>query len=86
HVEALSPINLLVNYWWNPARPDLGSPWDAMMHGMAALRHLPPDQRRSWRAMFDHYVFAAGGDPAAHLPPAARGILGAESAEDLATM
>lgn len=86
HVEALSPLNLLVNYWWNPARRDVGSPWDALMHGMVALRQLPPDQRRAWRAMFDHYVFKTGGDPAAHLPEAARGILGADSPADLATM
>jgi len=86
HVEALSPLNLLVNYWWNPARRDVGSPWDAMMHGLVALRRLPPDQRRAWRAMFDHYVFATEIDPAAHLPEAVRGILGADSPADLATM
>lgn len=86
HVEALSPLNLLVNYWWNPARPDVGSPWDALMHGMVALRQLPPDQRRAWRAMFDHYVFMTGGDPAAHLPDAFRGILGAGSPADLTEM
>jgi hypothetical protein len=86
HVEALSPLNLLVNYWWNPARRDVGSPWDALMHGMVALRQLPADQRRSWRAMFDHYVFMTGVDPAAHLPEAARGILGADTPADLATM
>jgi hypothetical protein len=86
HVEALSPLNLLVNYWWNPARRDVGSPWDAMMHGMVALRQLPADQRRAWRAMFDHYVFMTDADPAAHLPEAVRGILGADSPADLATM
>lgn len=86
HVEALSALNLLINYWWNSARRDVGSPWDALMHGMVALRQLPAEQRRSWRAMFDHYVFMAGGDPAAHLPEAVRGILGADSPEDLATM
>ena len=86
HVEGLSPLNLLVNYWWNPARRDAGSPWDAMMHGLVALRRLPADQRRAWRAMFDHYVFATDADPGAHLPEAARGVLGAESSADLSTM
>ena len=86
HVEALAPLNLLVNYWWNPARRDGGSPWDAMMHGMMALRQLPESQRRSWRAMFDHYVFKVDADPGAHLPAAVRGVLGAESPDDLATM
>jgi len=86
HVEALSPLNLLVNYWWNPARRDVGSPWDALMHGMVALRQLPPDQRRAWRAMFDHYVFQTDADPAVHLPEAVRGILGATSPADLSSM
>ncbi|MDP1026708.1 cupin-like domain-containing protein [Sphingomonas sp. KR1UV-12] len=86
HVEALAGINMLANFWWNPARRDLGSPWDALMHGMMSMRQLPPDQRRAWRAMFDHYVFLAQGDPAAHLPPAARGILDANTPEDVAQL
>ncbi|NJR78570.1 cupin-like domain-containing protein [Sphingomonas corticis] len=86
HVEALDRVNMLVNYWWDPARRDLGSPWDALMHGMMTLRHLPADQRRAWRAMFDHYVFLADGDPGEHLPADARGILAAGSPEDIARM
>jgi hypothetical protein len=86
HVESLEPFNLLVNYWWDAAPADAGSPWDAMMHGMMSLRLLPPDQRRAWRAMFDHYVFLTGGDPAAHLPEDARGILGAPTPGSLAQM
>ncbi|WP_420606769.1 cupin-like domain-containing protein [Novosphingopyxis sp.] len=86
HVEALDAVNLLVNYWWDDARRDIGSPWDAMMHGMMTLRNLPPDQRRAWRAMFDHYVFLSGADPAAHLPPDARGILAANAPRDVARM
>lgn len=75
HVEALDPVNTLVNYWWDPARQDLGSPWDALLHGMIALRGLPADQRRAWKHAFDHYVLLENGNPAAHLPEAARGIL-----------
>ena len=86
HVEALAPFNLLVNYWWDPAPAGPGSPWDAMMHGLMALRRLPPDQRRAWQAMFAHYVFLENGDPGAHLPPEARGILGATAPRDLARM
>ena len=26
--------------------------------------------------MLDHYVFRSNGDPAGHIPPAARGLLG----------
>lgn len=84
HVEALAPFNVLVNYWWDPA--PAASPWEAMMHGFVALRSLPPDQRRAWQAMFDHYVFLANGDPGAHLPEEARGILGATAPQDLARM
>lgn len=79
HVEAFDPINILINYWWDPARQDLGSPWDALLHGIIALRGLPPDQRRAWKAAFDHYVFLENGDPAAHLPQAARGLLGRDT-------
>jgi hypothetical protein len=86
HVEALAPFNLLVNYWWDPAPAGPGSPWDAMMAGLMAIRRLPPDQRRAWAAMFDHYVFLADGDPGAHLPPEARGILGATAPRDLEAM
>jgi hypothetical protein len=83
HVEALDPVNILVNYWWDPARQDLGSPWDALLHGIIALRGLPPDQRRAWKSNFDHYVFLENGDPGAHLPADARGILGVDSPEFL---
>jgi hypothetical protein len=86
HVEALERFNMLVNYWWDPARDDVGSPWDAMLHGMLSLRSLPPNQRAAWRAMFDHYVFQTGGDPAAHIPAEVAGYLGPVTAEAIAQM
>ena len=82
HVEALDAFNVLVNYWWDPVPAGAGSPWEAMMHGMMSLRGLPADQRRAWAAMFAHYVFLEDDDPGAHLPPEARGILGATSPQD----
>jgi hypothetical protein len=85
-VDSLEPVNLFINYWWNPARQDLGSPYDALMFGMFALRALPEDQRAAWRAVFDHYVFETNGDPAAHIPEGARGALGAMTPEQLARM
>jgi len=84
HVEALDPFNVLVNFWWDPAVG--GSPWDALMHGFVGLRNLPEDQRRAWRAMFDRYVFLTDGDPGAHLPAEARGVIGATTPEDLSAM
>ena len=86
HVEALERFNMLVNYWWDPARDDVGSPWDAMLHGMLSLRSLPPNQRAAWRAMFDHYVFQTGDDPAAHITPDVFGILGPVTAVAIAQM
>lgn len=86
HVEALDAFNLLVNYWWDPAPALPGTPWDAMMHALMTVRGLPADQRRAWQAMFAHYVFLADGDPGAHLPPEARGILGATEPQHLARM
>lgn len=86
HVEALDPVGMLVNFWWDVARPDVGSPWDALMHGMMTLRNLPADQRHVWRAMFEHYVFLAHGDPGEHLPEHARGVLGATTPRDVQQM
>lgn len=86
HVEAVGPFNVLVNYWWDPAPAGLGSPWDVMLHGLIGLRTLPPEQRRAWKAMFDHYVFQSNGDPAGHLPVERRGVLGPPTAEGLARM
>jgi hypothetical protein len=86
HVEALDGLNVLVNYWWDEARTDVGSPWDAMMHGMMTVRNLPADQRRAWRAMFDRYVFLENGDPAAHLPSHAHGVLSATQPQDIVQM
>jgi hypothetical protein len=39
-----------------------------------------------WRALFDHYVFGANGDPGAHLPPEAKGVLGPLTPEKVARM
>lgn len=74
HVEALAPINLLINYWWQQPVPG-PSPWDALMHGFMALRDLPSADRRVWRAMFAHYIFEDNGDPGAHIQPDRRGII-----------
>jgi hypothetical protein len=75
-VRALAPFNVLVNYWWGqPA----ASPFDALVHGLLAIRDLPPAERDMWRQLFDHYLFQDAIDTAAHLPEAGRGILGPAS-------
>jgi hypothetical protein len=76
HVKSLAAFNVLVNYWWDDAAAQFGSPYDCLLHGFLTLRQLPPRQRAAWRAVFDHYVFQTGADPVAHLPPPRRGALG----------
>ncbi len=76
HVEALDPINVLVNYWWNPLPVYLGSPADALAHAMFSIKELAPEQRDAWRAHFDHYVFGDAEDRQSHIPEAVRGRLG----------
>jgi hypothetical protein len=77
HVESLDTFNVLVNYWWELIdRPWQGSPFKALMHAIMSVRDLPERERAIWRTWFDHYVFGAGHDAVAHLPPQARSVLG----------
>jgi hypothetical protein len=75
HIEALESFNVLVNYWWRDTPPWMDTPMNALMHALMSVRDLPPEQRHAWRTLFDHYVFAADEATAAHIPPAARGVL-----------
>ena len=77
-VDALEPVSILVNYWWNEAPEGSGGGYDALLHAMLAYRHLPADERAVWRGMFEHYIFG-DADPAEHLPPHAKGIMGPPS-------
>ena len=76
HVEALSPFNMLVNYWWEDPPAMAGRAFEAMVHAILAMGDIPPERRDSWRALYDYYVFQRSGEPADHLPPEHRGILG----------
>lgn len=82
HVQSLDPVNILVNYWWSmpPGRLS-ASPLEASLLAMLVMRELPADQQRAFAAMIRHYGLAEGGDPGAHIPVQARGILGAVNAE-----
>lgn len=76
HVDALSGFNILVNYWWNDAPADAGSPFEAMIHALLSISHLPAARRDAWRAMFDNFAFQRDGHPAEHIAPQHQGVLG----------
>jgi hypothetical protein len=80
-VEASGPLNVLVNYWWQDEPTDADSPLHAIAHGLLSTGHLADRKRDRWRTLFDHYVFHANGDPAAHIPEPARGVLGKSTSE-----
>ncbi|CAE6839180.1 cupin-like domain-containing protein [Xanthomonas arboricola] len=75
HVEALTPFNVLVNFWWRQSPAYMDSPMNALMLALLTLRDLPAEQRAIWRDVLDHYVFDADADTAAHMPESARGVL-----------
>lgn len=75
HVEALDPINVLVNYWWRQSPTHMDSPLNALLMAMLSVRDLPEAQRRAWQQHFDHYVFGTGEHTDAHIPKSARGAL-----------
>ncbi|MCV2360545.1 cupin-like domain-containing protein [Paucibacter sp. TC2R-5] len=74
-VEALEPISALVNFWWRQSPAFMDSPMNTLMLALMTLRELPPAQRQAWEALFDHYVFHADAQTAAHIPPHAQGVL-----------
>lgn len=72
-VESLGSFNVLMNYWWHRDARAAGHPHVAFLHlAYSLFRGMPPEQRESWRALYDHYVFQTGGDPTEALAPAHR--------------
>jgi hypothetical protein len=76
HIEALSPFNTLVNYWWSSMPRFVPTPMNALYHALWAIRDRPEAERRAWKHVFDYYVFGSPEGASAHLPEQARGILG----------
>ena len=75
HVEAFGSFNFLVNYWWRTVPSYFGTPQDVLTHAMLAIRDLPPEQKKAWQGMFDHYVFDFDPADHAHIPEPALGVL-----------
>lgn len=76
HIEALDSFNVLINYWWRQSPGYMDAPINTLMHAILTMRELPPAQRLAWQEIFRHYIFEADGSTAAHIPEAARGVLG----------
>ncbi len=74
-VEATSPFNVLVNYWWD-AFATADAPSIGLLLSMITIAERPLQERLAWKAFFDHYVFRSNGHPLAHLPEEQRGVLG----------
>jgi hypothetical protein len=75
-VEAIDPVNILVNYWWDGFAAGPDAPQSAMLLAMIAIAERPAAERAAWRAWFDHYVFRPDGHPLAHMPEERHGVLG----------
>lgn len=75
-VQALESFNVLVNYWWNDhnARSRI-HPSTAIVLAWLTFMDMPPEHKRRWRDMFDHYIFG-DGKAMEHLPEHAKGVLG----------
>ncbi len=76
HVEALAPLNLLINAWWRRTPAHVDSPVSALHLALMTMRDLPAHERRIWQQHFQHFVFGADDQTWAHIPAAARGLLG----------
>jgi hypothetical protein len=75
-VESTASFNGLVNYWWDSFSAGPDSPYTALLLSMITIAERPPEERRAWQALFNHYVFRANGHPLAHLPAQQHGLLG----------
>lgn len=72
-VQSLAPFNVLMNYWWNRDPATASYPFIQLLQlATVMFRDMPAEQRASWRALYDHYVFETGGNPMAALDPGQR--------------
>lgn len=84
NVESLSPINGLINYWYNGSfAQDATAPnfIDSVNIALFAMRDMTDKQRTAWRSLFAHYLFKQDGDPADYIPQHQLHVLGEISPE-----
>jgi hypothetical protein len=75
HVESLDSLNVLVNYWWRKSPAYMGPPVDVLYHALLSIRDLPPEQKKAWADIFQHYIFSESTS-LAHMPESSLGSLG----------
>ncbi|QOL25527.1 cupin-like domain-containing protein [Thalassotalea sp. LPB0316] len=77
NVEALSNVNLLVNYWYGGsiAGTEKPVPMDTLLMSLLTLKNLPAQKRKAWQAFFNYYIFESPDDALDHIPAHIRGIL-----------
>jgi hypothetical protein len=75
HVLSPAELGAQINFWWLGDSSRI-SPLNTLLHAMLTLKDLPASERASWRALFNHYIFAAEPETVSHIPLDARGILG----------
>lgn len=85
-VRGRDEVGAMVNYWWRDGPARMTTPMHSLLHAAMTMHELPEHERAAWQAHFDHYIFRANGDPVAHLPEAARGILGRRTPELIAAL
>jgi hypothetical protein len=69
-VQSLTGFNVLVNYWFNRDHAAAQYPFVALVRlAYQAFRGMDPEHRDAWRAVYDHYVFQAGGHPLDAIEP-----------------
>jgi hypothetical protein len=82
-VDSLDAFGVLVNYWWRDGPAHLVTPSYTLLHALLTLDGMPLSERQRWRGLFDHYIFSRTDETLAHIPEAARGVLGEKSPDAL---
>ena len=63
HVQGLSSINGLINFWWHESNNDEVSLINTLKSTSQLMESLPEDQRKAMKALFDCYVFGEDAEP-----------------------
>ena len=82
-VEALSPFNIMINFWWLTSPAHMGNPMDIVMHAILGLRDRPEAEKNAWRQVFEYYIFGQAETPREHLPVNIQGALGDMDADSI---